>query len=370
MEIKKIALLEALTKCLPGVETGNSLLTGADTFVFSDGHIYAYNDTISVSIPFVLNNDQLIPDAAPVPFTGSVKATEFFKLISKMPGEVIQADCQDDKTWALKAGKVKVELKLLESEIAARVKGLMTADMQWGKLPEVFATALQQCHISGNRESLSGIFCADDVMISTDKMSINVANLGSDFLPVDVQFWIAQESGLELSKIKELAEYSLTTNWAHFKSAHGVVFSAKRLMHDNYPYKVLADRIKGMVQRPEDLTGALPIGLAEALERAAVFSVDLESRNLVKLAFTPAGVEVSSQRNAGKFFEEVPWDIEMPSDFAPITMDVDFNMVRYGLKKSKTFYIHAFTGNDGKQKYRVVFTGEGITHYMSTFVAN
>ena len=58
--IEKAKLLSAMSKALPGVEKGNSIIEGADTFVLSNNAIHSYNDNISVSVPFDL--DESIQD--------------------------------------------------------------------------------------------------------------------------------------------------------------------------------------------------------------------------------------------------------------------------------------------------------------------
>ena len=51
MTISRKVLLESLKKAMPGIENGNQTLQGTDAFIFHDGKIFTYNDSIAVSIP-------------------------------------------------------------------------------------------------------------------------------------------------------------------------------------------------------------------------------------------------------------------------------------------------------------------------------
>ena len=54
MIVQKKALMESLKMAMPGIETGNSTLSGADAFIFHSGRIYSYNDLISVAIASIV----------------------------------------------------------------------------------------------------------------------------------------------------------------------------------------------------------------------------------------------------------------------------------------------------------------------------
>ena len=98
MVINRKELLENLKMAMPGIETGTAKLQGADTFVFKDGKIFTYNDTISVSVP--INQTDLIEEN----IEGAVSAEEFYNIISKLPVEEIKfAVGENGKSWILKA---------------------------------------------------------------------------------------------------------------------------------------------------------------------------------------------------------------------------------------------------------------------------
>ena len=55
MKIQKKELLEILSKCMPGVETGKNSIEGANTFIFTKGNVFTFNDSISVTVPLKLS---------------------------------------------------------------------------------------------------------------------------------------------------------------------------------------------------------------------------------------------------------------------------------------------------------------------------
>ena len=83
MTIDRKQLLESLKFAMPGIETGTVTLQGADTFIFYNGKIYTYNDSVSVCVP--ISQIGLIEEN----IEGAVKAEEFFKVISKFPSDEI-----------------------------------------------------------------------------------------------------------------------------------------------------------------------------------------------------------------------------------------------------------------------------------------
>ena len=98
MTIQKKQLLDALKLAMPGIETGTATLQGSDAFVFHNGNIFSYNDSISVSVP--LSQAGLVEEN----LEGAVKAEEFFKVIGKFQGDQISF-VANEGSWILKSGK-------------------------------------------------------------------------------------------------------------------------------------------------------------------------------------------------------------------------------------------------------------------------
>ena len=83
MTVQKKQLVESLKLAMPGIESGNVVLQGSDTFIFHNGKSFTYNDSMAVSIP--IEQTGLVEED----IEGAVKADEFFKVVSKLPQDEI-----------------------------------------------------------------------------------------------------------------------------------------------------------------------------------------------------------------------------------------------------------------------------------------
>ena len=158
MTIQKKELVRKLGLCMSGIEKGNPILQGADSFIFYKDRIYAYNDLISVSVP--IENTEMLNEN----LEGAVKAEEFFKIINKMPSEEIQFEVSDNKSWILKSGKARAELALVEFDYEKRLNEIQISD-NWIGLDDNFVTGLNVCRMAKNTTHLSGTFIKDKFII-------------------------------------------------------------------------------------------------------------------------------------------------------------------------------------------------------------
>jgi hypothetical protein len=346
-------------------------LEGADTFVFSQGRICAFNDHVTVSAPQPSSiTDALVGGTA---LEGAVKAEEFLKLLSKLKGEVIKIVPTDNgNAWSIRSGNAKAEYALIPSQIGDRVKSTgILEDTDWHPLPADFWEGLRACAIAKNNSALSGIYVGDDFVFSTDELRINAWKLSEE---MHGTFWIAAGAAAQLEKFGgELAEYRLTKAWAHFRTKGDVRFSAKRLAEERYPAGALRNTLNAMLEKKDDdLVGAIPSELSEAIERASALSMDMEAFKAVQLTITPAGIEVFAKRSAGKYEELVEWPADghgRPADiFDPVVVHVDPGMIAYGIDRSPNFFTRNMSpAGTASPLYRLVFTGERVTHILSTF---
>ena len=114
MTVQKKQLVESLKLAMPGIESGNVVLQGSDTFIFHNGKIFTYNDSMAVSIP--IEQTGLVEED----IEGAVKADEFFKVVSKLPQDEISFEVSENNSWILKSGKAKVEMTLIDFDFETR----------------------------------------------------------------------------------------------------------------------------------------------------------------------------------------------------------------------------------------------------------
>ena len=176
MTIQKKQLLDALKLAMPGIETGTATLQGSDAFVFHNGNIFSYNDSISVSVP--LSQAGLVEEN----LEGAVKAEEFFKVIGKFPGDEISF-VANEGSWILKSGKAKAEMTLMDFDFETRLKGIEPSE-DWVTITEDFITGLAICKMTNNKSPLSGIYINGKEIFSTDGWQINRYTMNECELPI------------------------------------------------------------------------------------------------------------------------------------------------------------------------------------------
>ncbi len=354
MNIIRKDLLNALKICMPGVETGNTILEGADTFIFKDGFIYSYNDNISIAAPYstVDSKDR------PCYLVGAVKAKEFFELISRIKADNIKIIIKDNK-WIIKNESIRVELTVLENSLMERIEKINAAP-KWSKLPERFFDGLSLCYFNSNKNSIPGIYCEKSIMTSTDEIRINWYLLGE---AISEPFWISDNSAKELLKMPDIEKYCISKAWVHFQSKNKAIFSCKKLAGD-YPLKMVSKIVTDNSLTKNDISLNLPKELPEAIDRAAALamSTDSESPNSVKLTFYDDHIEIYSERPNGKYSEKVKLEKNIGLT-EPISIIVDYKFFEKGIGQSDYFYI-----KDSKNSTRkAVFTHANGLQILNTF---
>ncbi|MDD5650441.1 MAG: hypothetical protein PHF86_08515 [Candidatus Nanoarchaeia archaeon] len=348
MEINRNDLLNAMGKALPGVETGNTILEGADTFIFKDNYIHSYNDNISITVPFNLDNS----------LQGSIKARDFYDLINRFKSDTIKI-IQKENKWIIKNKSARAELILLENNIFEHIEKLIPNKPKWNKLPEKFFDAINICLFSSSKSSLSGIFLNEDIMISTDEIRINWFKLDS---VIKEQFWISDEVTKELIKLPNITNYFIDNSWVHFQSEDGTIFSCKKLQSDLFPYTTIERIVSENKKEKNDIKGTLPKNLWDAINRASALSMNIELFNSIKLIFTNDYIEVYSERSSGKYSEKVKWD-EPIKNIPNISILIDYTFLEQGLKFSNNFYLKC----KDKEPSKIVFIHNDGVQIVNTF---
>jgi len=354
MEIQKELLVSAMKKALPGIDAGSSVIIGADTFIFTNGNIYTYNNDIGVTVHL----DATIKD-----LTGSVRAMELYALLNKLKEQVLKIQVLEDR-WILKSGNARIEIMYINSDVYNYISKLFEEELEWKAVPEAFFELAKLGIFQGNTSTLSGICVKDNMMMSTDEQRIQF----STFEPsMESSFWISDSSMKELLKMDGIKEYALAKNqsWIHFRTSDDVIFSCKLLQQEAYPFAKIKKIVDGHVLEDGDVSGVLPSILQEVVEKASVFSINVESFAVVKLTFSSDGIEVYAERSAGNYSEKVPWEVKPSKKFEAVLINVDSNMIMNGLKQYKNFFIK--TKGEGKaMTQHLVLYNEVSKQIMST----
>lgn len=348
MNISKSDLVSALKKAMPGVETGNALLEGADTFIFSNNFVFTYNDAIAVRAP--LSGD----------LTGALKAKELFGIVNKIQSETLTI-IPGDKSWQIIAGDIEAELNTVEAGVFAKLADIV--ESEWEKTPADFIDGVNECKFSSNKSALSGIFVKDVFIYATDEVRVNRYKMDG----VMKQFWISDPSAGELLKLGGVTDYQITNSWVNFKTADNTILSIKRLADGKFPAEKIHAVAEQHVATPTDIVATIPAALQDAVDRASALSMSVDSHDSVKISFSPAEMVVSSARSTGKYKETVKWAEAPGEKFPTADVYVDLSMVTYGMKRSRSLFIREVEKN-GKINRRLVFFSDKVIHIVNTFV--
>lgn len=351
MNVKRTELLKALKQCLPGIENGKSTLEGADLFVFHNGYVHSYNDIISVSVP--VKSEGLLSEGV----EGAVRAEEFYSVINKFNGDLIEFVVADDK-WVLKSGKAKAELTLMAGDFSERFENITPDKKKWLEISPEFTQGLGVCKMSDNKSGISGLFITSNDIVSSDGFQINHFKYsGTEF----ENFWISDASARELLKVGVLTHIQLKGTWAHFKTADNTTFSIKTLQAEKWPYEKILELLEDHKKQKGSLTATFPKELFDAVDRASSFCLDIADTKAVRLLISPKRIVVSAERITGRYEESVAWKDE-PPQFSAFELYVGINMILFAARRSMSFYIHEVEG----EKPRIIFITENSTHLMVT----
>ena len=361
MTIQKKELVESLKACMPGIETGTAVLQGADSFVFHNGNIFSYNDTISVNVPITSNG--LLEEK----IEGCVKAEEFFKIVSKFPSDEIKFSVTENGNWLLKCGKAKAEMTLLNFDYESRLKNIAPNDEAWIDLDDEFLLGIGTCKMSSNKTQVSGIYVEGNDIISTDGNQMNCYTMKKTSLP---KFWISDNSANELLKLKKLVSMQLQGTWVHFKSENGTLFSIKTFQAEGFPYQQVKNIMDTSNPEKATLHAKFPKDLFSAIDRAVSFSIDISEHSAVRLTISSSKIEVSAERSSGKYSEKVAWDEAIKTEFEPFVVYVDAQMMQFVCQRTVEFYLLKGPVRNGKTLPRLLFVTDASRHLLATLDAN
>lgn len=221
MKISKNTLLKAVLAVRPGVSNKGALLATRD-FIFTGEEVITHNENFCITYPFKTN------------FQCSIKADEFYELVSLMGDENVSIECTDEGTLKISGSDSDVGLLVTKYESDPYIKALGVKEIKkWKKLPEDFVQGLSLCLFSASKDILSGLSCIsvnDNRILSTDNFRISSYEMESS---IRTNFLITLPSAIELIKY-DVVQFYLTDSWAHFKTEEGITFSS-RVMKTDFP---------------------------------------------------------------------------------------------------------------------------------------
>ena len=287
MIIQREELLSKLKRCLPGVETGNSVFQGADCFIIRNNSILTYNTFMAVTVPFTSDISCAIP------------AIPFYKTVSSFKAGDITLT-QEGNKLKLSCGRAKAEFTTIDEQMYERFLKIMPDAPDWKDLPVNFNTTVKSGILHGTGGGLDGVFFHGHNMLATNFIIIVNMDLGMNMDRV----WLNTKAAGELVKLPMLEKYCTNSAWIHFKTGE-TIFSCKKLIDDNYPEEALLKNFEDFVQSENSVNGTFPAELSEVLKRAAIFAEEEADAHAVHCSIEGNILTVSSSKAIGAFSESV-----------------------------------------------------------------
>ncbi len=308
MKINRKNLLTTINKVLPGIAVGNVTVDGADTIIFTNGHVYSYNSAISV--------DAKLPDD--IDFKGVVKGQDFYNCIAKLPGDEIELEVTDS-SWEITDGKIKISIILLPNDnLMERFEGLTPTD-KWVDIDGAeFNKALKVCAISSNNSAFDGIYFSGTKAVSTNKWIINKYILTNEY----PEFWISDKAVSQLVKWNNFIKVQYNKTWVQFQSTDDVVFSVRSKNVSEYPIAKILPLLENEVVAAKAFTVELKPQFYDAINRASEFSHTIDDHETVVVEFGK-DVKIKGNRTSGNY-EEIVNDMTVNIE-NPKLMNFDYN---------------------------------------------
>lgn len=294
MKTSKEKLQKAIDTVSIGLAT-KEMIEQSTSYIFKNGMVQTYNDEISVQYPVEIEIE------------GAVKAQEFRQLISKVKGDEVDIEVEDNQLL-LSAGRTKAGL-LLQSEIKLPVDEVRLGK-KWHTLPEDFVQALKFTMAAASKDMSRGVLvcvhideefvsASDSYRIAQYKM---VCAIGCDsfLIPAHVCSKIV---GYDIEKV------NLHEGWVSFKTKDDAVISC-RTYQEKY-----VDVSAYLNAEGEEFS--FPSQLKDMLERVGVFSKrDYILDEHVDVTIGKGRISLRAESPSGWIEEKAGIDTKVECEFA------------------------------------------------------
>lgn len=261
MRVSREELAKALSCVSPGLSK-HGIVEQSKCFVFTGGKVRTFNEEITCSMQSPLGS-----------FEGAVESGSFLTILNKLIEEELDVDFAEGEI-ILKGKKRRVGLSC-EQDILLPFDSVEEPE-DWKPLNEEFPEAIgltKDCTSADESKfALTCIHLTPNYIEATDNYHM---------LRYKTKTPIAEPVLVRSSSIRHLVDLGMTEiaetqSWIHFRNTSGLIFACRRWV-DPYPefpgfIKVAGTKV------------TLPGGLAEAIEKAEIFSSDNADSNIVTVS--------------------------------------------------------------------------------------
>ena len=282
MKTNRAHFLQLLEQVQPGLSS-KEVLEQSSCFVFTGGRVHTFNDEISCSIP------------CEVGITGAVTAAPLLAILAKLSED--EVDVEPEAAQVIIKGKSRRTGVLMEAEVRLPIDKVEVPS-KWRPLPPDFCEALEvTVHCAGSNAdesfALTCVHIHPDFLEACDnyqmaRYPVKSTVRGSILVRAST---IKPVVGLGASEIAE------TRSWLHFKTHSGLVVSVRKHVED-YPDLAAALDVS------DGVPAVLPGGLAEAVDKAEVFSKVTSGTNQVKVSLSAGALLLTGEGDLGWYQEK------------------------------------------------------------------
>ena len=281
MKVNRQELLQQLDQCRAGLAT-REIVEQSSCFIVKDGKLITFNDEICVRRDTNLN------------FEGAISAEPFLAILAKLVEEEIEIEPLNGEL--LIKGKGRRSGIKMEADILMPLDALEDAG-PWVQLHADFCEAVEtvgQCAAKNDsRFAFNCIHIHPEYLEACDNYQIVRYKLASGLESPT----LARQSALKHVSSMDMTEMSETKSWLHFRNPAGVQLSIRRYVED-FP------DMSGVLDAEAGAKTTLPGGLAEALDKAKIFSDGNPDGNQVLVELRPNKMSIKGQGAAGWFQEK------------------------------------------------------------------
>lgn len=281
MKVVRSEFLRNLETVQPGLSP-REIVEQSSCFAFKAGKVMTFNDEVACTA------DSFLGDK----FTGAVQAKPLLAILSKLTEETIEIEV-DGEEMVLHGKKRKAGIRM-EKEVMLPFDAV-EKPKDWVKLHEEFIEAVsivQECAGRDDEE-----FVRTCVHVAPGWVE---ANDNTQLSRYKLKTGIKQKSLIRKEAIKhivtlDMTHLSETETWMHFRNSTSLVLSCRRYIEEY-------DDIESVLQgQGKPMT--IPKGLADAADKASVFSGENADNNLVRIEMRPGKLRIKGVGASGWYSE-------------------------------------------------------------------
>ena len=265
--------------------SAKDIIAQSSCLVFRKGEVFSYNDEMFCRGPSGLGKE----------ISGAVRAQKLLDIVGKMPEEEIGIEATD--SHMVVRGKGRRAGICMEKDILLPVDQVERPE-EWAALHADFANAVNVVHQCASTDQSDFRYTCVHVhpkwLESCDRFQICRWRLRTG---------VKEPTLIRSTSIKHIvslgmAEFSETASWLHFRNSDGLVLSCRRFVED-FP----SDELTKILEGEAGAKTALPKSLAEAVDKAEIFTSEVKEDNHVRVTLSPGKVRIKGVGISGWYSE-------------------------------------------------------------------